>query len=53
MNTNNPRADVANDMAPEWHCPTVSSFDIAEITQLGKLGSLFDALTDASDFAED
>jgi len=53
MNTNDPRADVVSDIAPEWRCPTLSSFDISAITQLGKLGSLFDANTGASDFAEE
>jgi len=53
MNTENSRGDAANAMLPAWSAPVLSTFDISEITQLGKLGSLFDADTFDSNYAPD
>lgn len=44
---------LEDDVTPQWQRPTLSAFNVSEITLLGKLGSLFDAITSDNSFSED
>jgi len=37
----------------QWRRPTLNAYDVADITLLGKLGSLFDADTGDNTFSAD
>ncbi len=53
MTMQNRESAAADSSLSDWYRPTVSAFDISEVTLLGKLGSLFDADTQTADYSPD